>query len=140
MRDAAVPCRAGALGGIAAQRARRGIVELHVELRVVFERLARFRIDALGPVQIVHVLRRLDEPAVGAIERVEESVAREMADDLARLAVDGKVVEHVHADLVVVPRIVRRVLEIPGQLARVDVQRDDGVRVQVVAGPRFRVV
>src|SRR5205814_4570968 len=66
-----------ALGGIAAQRARRGIVELHVELRVVFERLARFRIDALGPVQIVHVLRRLDEPAVGAIERVEESVARE---------------------------------------------------------------
>mgnify|MGYP003694452209 CR=1 FL=1 len=83
VRDAAVPGRAGALHAVAAQRARFGDVLLHVELRIVFERLAGLGIDALGPVQIVDVLSALDEAAVGAIERVEEPVASEMADDLA---------------------------------------------------------
>ena len=58
VRDAAVPGRAGALLAVAAQRARLGIVDLHVELRIVVERLAGLRIEALGPVQIVDVLAR----------------------------------------------------------------------------------
>ena len=94
----------------------------------------------LGPVQIVDVLLGLDELAVGAIERVEEAVAPEVADDLALLAVDRRVVEHVDADLVEVPRVVRRVLEVPGELAGVDVERDDGVGVEVVAGTELRIV
>ena len=84
VRDAAVPGRAGPLLRIATQRPRHRIVDLHVQLRIVFDRLAGLRIDALGPVQIVDVLRALDELSVGAIERIEEAVAAEMADDLAR--------------------------------------------------------
>ena len=140
MRDAAVPGRAGSLQAVAAQRPRRGIVDLHVELRIVVERLAGPRIETLGPVQIVDVLAALEELAVGAIERVVEAVAREVADDLPAAAVDRRVVQHVDADFVEVPRIVRRVLEVPGQLAGVDVQRDDGVGVEVVAGTRLRIV
>src|SRR5256885_10361678 len=40
-----------------------------------------------SPVEIVHVLVGLDEFSVGAVERVVEAVAREVADDLALLAV-----------------------------------------------------
>ena len=83
VRDAAVPGRAGALHAVAAQRARLRHVVLHVELGIVFDRLAGLGIEALGPVQVVHVLAALDEAAVGAVERVEEAVAPEMADDLA---------------------------------------------------------
>ena len=140
MRDAAVPGRAGPLHAVAAQRARLRDVVLHVELGIVFDRLAGLGIEPLGPVQIVHVLAALDEAAVGAIERVEEAVAPEMADDLAGLAVDRGVVEHVDADLVVVPRVVRRVLEIPGELAGVDVERDRRVGVEIVARARLRIV
>ena len=47
------PCQVGQvrLQAVAAQRARRGIVDLHVELRIVVERLAGLRIETLGPVQ-----------------------------------------------------------------------------------------
>src|SRR5207245_4316056 len=63
-----------------------------------------------------------------------------MADDLVGLAVDGRVVEHVDADLVVVPRIVWRVLEMPRQLAGVDVEGHSRVGVEVVAGTRLGIV
>ncbi len=81
-----------------------------------------------------------EEFAAGPIQRVVEPVARVMADDLAAAAVERRVVQHVHADFVVVPGIVRRVLEIPGQLAGVDVQRHHGVGVEVVARTRLRIV
>src|SRR5439155_10092108 len=128
------------LRAVATQRARYRIVDLHVELRIVFERLAGLRIDALGPVQIIDVLSSLDELSVRAIQRIEEPVAAEMADDLASLATDGRVVEHVDADLVIVPRIVRCVLEMPGQFAGVDVEGHSRVGVEVVAGTRLRIV
>ncbi len=72
--------------------------------------------------------------------RVVEAVAAEVPDDLAVHLVDHRVVQHVHADLVVVPRIVRRVLEVPRELAGVDVQGDDRVGIEVVAGTRLRIV
>ena len=56
--DAAVPGRAGPLLRVAAQRPRSGIVDLHIQLRIVFERHAGLGIEALGPVQIVDVLAR----------------------------------------------------------------------------------
>src|SRR5439155_26599719 len=67
-------------------------------------------------------------------------VPREMADDLAAAAADGLVIEHVDADFVEVPGIVRGVLEVPRELAAVDVQRDDRVGVEIVAGTRLRIV
>src|SRR5258705_1869337 len=63
-----------------------------------------------------------------------------MADDLAAAAVEGRVVQHVDADFVEVPGIVRRVLKVPRQLAGIDVQRDHGVGVEVVTGSRLRIV
>ena len=63
-----------------------------------------------------------------------------MGHDPAALSADGEVVQHVDADLVVVPRIVRRVLEVPGELAGRDVERDRRVRVEVVARSELRVV
>src|SRR5262245_36330817 len=63
-----------------------------------------------------------------------------MADDLALLAVDYLVIEHVDADLVVIPRLVRRVLKVPDQLAGIDVERHRRVGVEVVAGARLGIV
>src|SRR6516225_2091357 len=140
MRDAAVPGRTGSLRPVAAQRPGFGIVDLHVELRIVFERHAGFCIETLRPVQIVDVLHASDEFAARAIERVIETIAGEMPDDLAAAAADRRVVQHVDADLVVVPRVIRRVLEVPRQLAVFDVQRNDRVRIEIVARPRLRVV
>ncbi len=103
MRDAAVPCRARALHTVAAQRARFLVVLLDVERLAVFDGLARLLIDAVRPVQIVHVLLGVDELAVRPVERVVEAVAREMAHYLAHLAADVDVVEHLDADLVPIP-------------------------------------
>src|SRR5439155_19534856 len=97
-------------------------------------------IEPLGPVELVHILAALDEAAVGAIDRIEEAIAPEMADHFASLAVDTDVVEHVDADFVPIPRIVRRILVVPDQLAGLDVERHDRVGVEVVAGARLRIV
>ena len=103
------PCHVGQVrfSGSPRRGPRYRIVDLHIQLRIVFDGLSGLRIEALGPVQVIDVLRAFDELSVRAIQRVEEAVAAEMADHLAGLAVDDRVVEHVDADLVVVPRIVR---------------------------------
>src|SRR5262249_48321182 len=139
---AAMPGRAGPLHhiGIGTQLARRRQILLHIELRIVLERHAGLGIETLGPVQLVGVLSTLDEAAIAAIDRIEEAVAGEMADDLALLAIDYLIIEHVDADLVVIPRVVRRVLEVPDQLAGVDVERNDRVGVEIVAGAGLGIV
>ena len=63
-----------------------------------------------------------------------------MGDHLAHPAVDLQVVQHVHADLVVVPRVVRGVLEVPLELAGGDIEGDGAVGVEVVAGAELGVV
>ena len=135
--DAAVPGRAGPLHAVATQRAGFGDVLLNVELRIVVERLAGLGIDALGPVQIVDVLAALDEAAVGAIERVEEPVASEMGDRLAVLTVDRGVVQQVDAVLVVIPGIVRGVLEYQASLPP-PISSATAELVEVVARLRLR--
>ena len=141
VRDAAVPGRAGALHAVAAQRARFGIVDAARRASGSYSSgLPVFGSIPLVQFRSLTYLLALDELAVGAIERVEEAVAPEVADDLAVLAVDRGVVQHVDADLVEVPRIVRRVLEVPGELAGLDVERDRRVGVEVVARPRLRIV
>src|SRR2546428_2563820 len=139
VRDAAVPGRAGALLSVAAQRPRDRVVDLHVDLGIVIERPAGLGIDPLGPVEIVHVLVGLDEFAVGAVERVVEAVAPEMGDDLALLAGDRRVVEHVDADLVVSPGVVRRVLKMPGGLPGIYVERHCRVGIYSVPGALLRI-
>ena len=140
VRNAAVPRRAGALLAVAAQRARFRVVDLHVDLRVVLERLAGLLVNPLRPVQVVHILLGPDELSVGAVDRVVEAVARIVADHLPQHAIDLDVVQHVDADLVEVPRVVRRVLEVPRELAGAHVDRNHRVRVQVVARTELRVV
>ena len=140
MSDATVPRRTCSLRAVPAQRPGFGIVDLHVKLRVVLERHAGLGIEPLGPVQIVDVLAALDEFASGPIQRIEKPVASEMADDLSALAINRGVVQHVDAHFVVVPRVVRRVLEVPSQLAGVDIQRHRRVGVEIVAGTRLRIV
>ena len=48
---------------------------LHASTRLVLNRLAGFRVDALGPVQLADELGRPEELAVVAVERVGETVA-----------------------------------------------------------------
>src|SRR5262249_54851073 len=51
--DAAVPGRAGALYAVPAQWACFRHIDLHVELGIVFDRLAGLGVEALGPVEVV---------------------------------------------------------------------------------------
>ena len=62
-----------------------------------------------------------------------------MRDQLARLAVDLAVDQDVRADLVVVPHVAGRVLEVPVHLAGVGIPGDRAVGVEVVARPIGRV-
>src|SRR6267378_595890 len=140
IRNAAVPRGACAFHRIAAQRARLWHVALHIERGVIFERLAGLGVEALGPVQVVDVLAAAHEAAVVAVERIVEAVATEMAEHLAHLAVDVGVIQQVDADLVIVPRIVGQILVVPDQLAGIDIERDHGVGIEVVAGARLRIV
>ena len=119
--NAAVPCRAGSLHRVAAQRARFRVVDLHIEFGIVFKWHTRLLVKAFRPVQIVNVFPALDKFTGHAVERVVKAVASKMAHHFAFLAPDGGVVEHVDADFVVIPRIVRRVLEMPNEFASVDV-------------------
>src|SRR5262249_29342692 len=68
--DAAMPGRTRPFHdpGVGPRRAGLGNVFLHVEPRIVFERLAGLRVEALGPVQLVRVLAAIDEAAVAAVE------------------------------------------------------------------------
>src|SRR5580704_10599095 len=132
MRHTAMPGRASSLHAVAAQCSRFRYVALHIELRIVFDRLAGLGIETPGPVEIIHVLPALDEAAIGAIERVEEAIAPEMSYDLAALAVDRGVVEQMNAVLVGVPRVVRRVLVMPDELAGLDIDRHRRIRIEIV--------
>ena len=84
---------------------------------IVVERPAGLGVEAGRPVQLVDILLAGDERAVGAVERVEEAVARGMHHQLAVLAVDLGVDDRVLGDLVEVIGIVGRVLVAPLDLA-----------------------
>src|SRR5207245_7913044 len=93
----------------------------HVQLRIEFVRIAPRGIETLDLVQIIDVLTTFYELSVRTIQRIEEPVAAEMSDDLAVLTADDCVIEHVNADLVVIPRIIRRVLKMPCEFSGIDV-------------------
>ena len=80
-----------------------------------------------------------DEFARHAVEDVEESVAIRHHDDFARAAGDRQIGEHRDFVRVPVVRVVRRELIMPLQHARIGIEREQRVGVQVVARPRLAV-
>ena len=71
--------------------------------------------------------------SIRAIEHVEEAVAIRLQQQLARLALEHRVDEHRRLLRVPVPQIVRRELIVPAQLSGFRVEREDRIRVEVVA-------
>src|SRR5436853_486093 len=67
--------------------AARGIF-LDILVGIVIERPAGLGIEAGGPIQFIDILLAGHERAVGAVERIEESVTRRMHHELAVFAVD----------------------------------------------------
>src|SRR5260370_1021462 len=122
--------------------ARREIADTRIGLDVlagiVVERLAGLLVDALGPVDLRIGLRQ-DRLTVEAVEGVEEAVAGRVGDELARLPGDVAVDQDVGADLVVVPHVTGRELEIPVHVAGVGIVGDGAVGVEIVARPIGRV-
>ena len=77
--------------------------------------------------------------AVRAIERIAETVAVEMGQQLAGLSVDRLIGEDHLVDAVIVPLVVGRHLVDPLRHAVVGIAGEDGHRPLVVAGPLLRV-
>src|SRR5262249_48949249 len=64
------------------------VVNLHAAGGMVVERPTGFGIEARRPIQLVDILLAGNERAVGAVERIEEAVARRVDNELAILAID----------------------------------------------------
>src|SRR5271165_2610342 len=62
-----------------------------------------------------------------------------MTEHLARLVIDGDVVDHLRPDLVIVEFVVRRVLEIPDNLTAVGVYRKRRVGVEIITRTVFGI-
>src|SRR6185437_11025927 len=88
------------------------------------------RIDALGPRQLLDERRRPFELAVGAVHGIADAVAVGVQHQLLAVDVDHDVLGH----RVVIVGVVRRLLEVPLDLAGVGVERQRRIRVEVVAG------
>ena len=88
---------------------------------------AAVRIEPLGP-RFFHEGNAGDEFAVRAIEDVIETVAIREADELALLPIDLRVEENGRLIRIPIVIFVRRVLEIPFQLAGVGIDRDQRSR------------
>ena len=100
---------------------------------IIVGRLPSLWVEAGRP---VHFRKRLafDELSVGAIQNVVEAVAVGLRDHLAHLAIDVDIVELGDGNSVIVPTFVGDRLEVPLQLAGIDIERNDGARVQIVSG------
>src|SRR5262249_26962136 len=107
---------------------------------IVVDGPAGLWVDALGPREVLDGLGRLEELTVEAIEHVIETVAGRMRDNFPVLAVDFGIDEDVATDLVVVVIVVRRVLEVPRDLAVRRIEGNRAVGVQVVARTIARIV
>ena len=101
-------------------------------LRRLTDRPALF-VQALGPVRRVRKLAGHEMLAGHAIEHEVIAVAGRLHHQLAGPAVELPIEEHRRLRGVPVVRVVWRGRVVPRQLARVDVDRDEGAGVQVVA-------
>src|SRR5260370_24604090 len=102
---------------------------------MVVEWLAGLLMDSLGPVDLVHVRLGADHCAVHPLHGVEETVAGRVRNQLAWLTSDIAVDHDVGADLVVIPHVAGRKLEIPIHFASVAVPGHGAVGEEVISGP-----
>ena len=101
-----------------------GIVGLHRQLWIVLGRLAGFRVQALGPGQLLDERQTPEERPVVAIHRVGEAVAVGLEVDMRLTPVHRRVDQHVLGHAVIVERVVRGVLEMPLDLAGIGISED----------------
>ena len=119
--------------GAAYRRARRHAVLVG---RVAGHQLrTSVRADAARPRELLHEGPAEQHFSIRAIEHVEEAVAIRLQQQLARLPLEHRIDEHRWLLRVPIPQIVRRELIVPAQLSGLRVEREDGIRVQVVALP-----
>src|ERR1700729_1411862 len=98
---------------------------LHVFLGVVVRWLAGLRVEPRCPVVVVSILLAVDELAGRPVEFIDVAITAGVDPPLARLAVYGRIPQRMFADLVVVKRIVRGVLEGPLHLAGIWIHCQD---------------
>ncbi len=108
-------------------------------LRTAVGRRVLVHVDAGGPVHLRIVLLGNEQLAGGAVHGVGETVAVEMGQQLARLAVDRLIREDHLVDAVIVPLVVGRHLIDPLGDAGIRVARPDRHRPFVVAGTLLRI-
>ena len=96
--------------------------------------------DSAGPRQVLDELSGQQQLPIRAIEDVEEPVAVGLHDQLAALAFPAGVDHHRRLCRVPVPEIVRGELVVPLQLAAGRIEREEAVRIQVVADALIAVV
>src|SRR5436190_10287394 len=105
--------------------------------RVAADELARLRVDALHPVvDVVHRPHVLDL-AVGPVVHEHEAALVLVDQQLLAVAVEDQALPE---SGVVVPVVVRNLLEVPLQIAVVRIERQDGRRVEVIARARLAPV
>ena len=100
-------------------------------LRRVGNRLSA-RTDPFRPVQR-NIRRRHQVLAGYAVQHHKVPIARRLSQQLARFAVHRLVEQNRRLDVVPVMRVVRRGLEVPFQLARIHIQRDNRCRPKIAA-------
>ncbi len=136
---AAMHVGAGVLHHVAATVPRQRVI-LDVLARIIVDRLAGLGIDALGPGDLGGILHGLEELAVLPVERVMESVAIGVDEELAILAVHLAVDDDLRAAGIVVAVVVGGVLEVPRHLSGGGVVGDGAVGEEIVAGAVGRIV
>ena len=101
--------------------------------------------DTTRPRQLLHERTAQEHLPVRAIEHVEEAVAIGLQQQFARRSLERGINQQQRLLRIPVPQIVRRELKVPAKLARLRVERDNRVRIQVVSltaaaiGVRVRV-
>ena len=90
-------------------------------------------IDTARPRQLLHERTAQEHLSVRAIEHVEEAVAVGLQQQFARRALERRVYQQQRLLRIPVPQIMRRELKVPAKLARLRVERDNRVRIQIVS-------
>lgn len=97
-------------------------------------------IDPFGPIQLLRELFCEKEMAVRSVQDIEEAVAIGGHNEFARPPPESCIDKDGRLRGVVVVQIVRAELEVPFELSRIWIQRQQGTGIKVVAGAHAGVV
>jgi hypothetical protein len=90
-------------------------------------------VDAARPSDLVDQFGRAQEFTSSAIQNIKEPVPIGMQDNLPHLAANLRVDQHRPALCIPVVRVMRRELEVPLHFAGIEVQRNEGAGIKIVA-------